>query len=146
MRLLLLFGLLSFSTIFISCGGDDDIEGVWIVESFTTTECNDPSDNGSETGYSMVPCTETSEDDCDSFIVTFAATTYTSVLTSTFNENVFTDTGSGTYTIEGDRLTLCEDGSDCEGNTFSLNGNVITITSDPDEDDGCVLVITARKS
>lgn len=145
MRLLLLFGFLAFSTLFISCGGDDDIEGTWAVQSVSSTDCADPLDNFSESGYSLTPCTETSADGCASFILTFAATTYTTSTIATFNGGVFSEDGSGTYTIDGDRLTLCEDGTDCDGGTFSLDGNTMTLVSDPDED-GCVTTLVATKS
>jgi hypothetical protein len=81
------------------CDGEDEtppsIVGEWTLVSEAATGCRDPLDNYSEN----IPCTAT---DCTR--VTFTAD---GRLTITLIQAGVTETESGTYTITGDRLTMC---------------------------------------
>jgi len=112
-------------------GGDDEpaptIVGTWTMVSEAASGCFDPLDNYSET----YPCTAT---DCTT--VTFAADGKFSIR-DVSDGQVFTE--NGTYTITGDRLTICfppaQGGCD-DPLTLQVTRTTLTLTY-RSADDGC---------
>ncbi len=115
--------LLSFTfivcvAIFSSCGDDekpDALFATWALTSESATNCDDPLDNYSET----YTCTA---NEC-------IKATFTSNGTVTLE---VTDSGSkvtfsGTFTRNGNQITLCFFG-DCETMNFSISGTTLTFT------------------
>lgn len=130
--------------LFTSCGSDDSVEGKWTLVSFSYTDCVDPDDNEVEAGYSATACTEQSSDDCFHQEFDFLSNgTLQITATDNFGGSVDVDTNSGTYTVDGDMITICE-GGDCENGTYSISGDVLTLTLD--DIDECSLVVRMTKS
>ena len=140
MKNLLLFTLLG-ALLLTSCGGDDSISGTWVVTSLSSTSCDDPEENQSSSAFSTTACTATSIDECLYISYTFTETTLATVTSFAFQGMVSTETDSGTYTTDGDQITICDAG-DCDTATYTIDGDTMTITG-TDPDDGCVTRITA---
>lgn len=144
MKKLVLFSLVSFLMIFISCGEDEDsiatvdLEGtLWVGTGYVATGCDDPNDNDNSPNYT---CTDT---DCETLllqngtatitniggdVIEIITATYTvsgNVISVTIEDNGQTVTFDITYTIVGDVLTFSF--------TFPLDGCDVIQTYKADE-------------
>jgi len=143
MKNLLFFALLS-ALLFTSCGGDgDSVTGTWIAVSTESTSCDDPDDNQDSADFSSEPCTANSPDGCIYASYTFTETTLTTAISFSIFGVLDSETDSGTYTIDGDQITVCLDG-ECDPATFSIDGDTLTIVA-TDPDDGCVSTLVLNR-
>jgi hypothetical protein len=134
---LLLVSLVCQLFILSSCDKDEDkdkdadsIIGTWTLISSTLSECDDPDNEGLET----FSCTNT---DCQK--VTFMADgTYEDDLV----ESGVIQVTTGTYTLIGNQITLCEDVDDCDDYGYTVSRGTLTLTT---RDAGCDQVIILEK-
>lgn len=141
-NIIYLFLVLS-TCLLVSCGDSDSLVGTWVVSANSFTSCDDPDDNETFTGFSAEPCTAQSADGCGYTAFTFTDTAISTVSNFTIAGMVQSDAESGTYTIEGDQITVCI-GGECDPATFSIDGDVMTLVI-TDPSDGCVNTISANK-
>lgn len=143
-----LFILSVFALPFAACsdddgdGGGDGIEGRWQATLIENSNCNDPEDE---------VVLDLSTDNCLDFLGTevcfdivyefkgdgtyeFTTTTETTFMGQTSTE---TDVEMGTYTTDGNSITICDPDDDCSMGTFSISGNTLTLTYQDDPDTGC---------
>lgn len=143
MKNLLFFALIS-ALLFTSCGGDEDsVVGNWVAVSTESISCDDPILNIASSDFSSEPCTSNSPDGCIYASYTFTETMLTTVISFSFFNVVESEMDSGTYTIDGDQLTVCLDG-ECDPATYSIDGNTMTIVA-TDPDDGCVTTLVLNR-
>ncbi|MDA0196538.1 MAG: hypothetical protein O2887_15950 [Bacteroidetes bacterium] len=115
------------------CGGDDDGESAivnnWNGTEFTVSGCTYPDDNG----------TETCASDC--ITANFRSDgTYT--ITNTDGTGSSTETG--TYTLSGSNISICENGvSTCDIFQWSVSGSTLTLSG---SDDDCNVVVKFNKA
>jgi hypothetical protein len=123
----------------ISCKKDDPkdlIIGSWQASALTTTSCTNPEDNQNLT-FTAGCFTENSFGVKICINTTFSPNgTYEFIFKTTVFGSTETDIDQGTYSINGNTLTLCPDGSNCEENKFTITENTITLSS-VDTDTGC---------
>ena len=120
-------------TLNIACKKDDDkptIVGNWNLTKETYSNCDDPSDNGSEelTCLPDVLCI---------WIAFDGNGTGKTYFDSAFGK----DTTSFTYALNGSSITITEDGDATTG-TYSVSGNKLTLSVD---DDDCDLTMELTK-
>ncbi len=155
-RFLLVLSL--FALPFTSCSSDDDsdddnnnnnsssIVGNWNVTRIITANCDDPSDD-SDLNLADEPCIEFfGIEVCTEIEMTFTSggdLSFTSMVTTT-GYGTETDTEEGTYSVDGNNITICDEDGDCDTGTYSISGNTLNLSySDPS--DGCDSDITANK-
>lgn len=143
-----LFVLGVFALPFIACSDDDgdggggSIEGRWQMTFVETSDCNDPADN-TQFDLTTDNCFEVfGVETCFDIVYQFNADgTYESIATTTTTAlgqtTTDTDTEAGTYTVNGNNITICDDDNDCSMGQFTVSGNNITLTYQDDPDDGC---------
>ncbi len=144
-KLFYLLFLFSLSLVF-SCGSDDDsIEGTYKIISFMTAGCDDPEENFNFDFSANDGCsTVLGQEVCGDGTMTLSASgTFVFEITVTVIGQSFTQSGNGSYTIDGNTITIC-DGSECETTTFTLGSGVITLKF-TDSDDSCTLTIRGEK-
>jgi hypothetical protein len=136
--------------LFLSCKKDDPkdlIIGTWQAGALTTKNCTDIKENQSLT-FTSGCFTENSVGVKICINATFSANgTYDFVFkTTVLGSAKDTDMDQGTYSINGNTLTLCPDadGSNCEENKFTITENTLTISS-VDTDTGCDSTLTLIK-
>ena len=124
-------------SVIFACGSDDEdtVTGTWYATLLESTNCTDPFDNINLSDLSTDACTETSADGCVHYEYVFTETTFTYSATATELGQVISFSGAGTYTFDGNSITLCEDG-DCDTANITLDGNTAEITGNS-PDDGC---------
>lgn len=140
--------LFCFSLCFIfSCGSDsDDIGGTYKITSISLSGCQDPSDNFN---FNL------EGDGCQDIGGTEVCVEGTMIITSATNDFSVTfsvmaggisqsTTISGTYMLDGNVITICETGGDCETSTIDLGNNEVTIRV-PEDEDGCITTIRGEK-
>ena len=124
----------------ISCGKDDEdlIVGEWKVASLTATNCFDSEDN-----MALVfsnGCLKQSVEGFDFEIcmkLTFTSDgRYTFETKTSFFGETETETESGTYSIDGNILRMCDGFGDCDEGEFSVTSSSLTFKSESSED-GC---------
>ena len=135
---------------FTSCGEDEgndpaSLSGSYKIIKLVLSNCDDP-DLNTNLDFSDNDCvTELGIEFCLDGTLTLSDN---GTLTASFTLSAlgFSDstTESGTYTVDGNSITFCDSSNDCEKGTIRDNGDEITISFPPDEDD-CVLTITAEK-
>ncbi len=117
-----------------SCDGDDAIDplvGIWVFNSETATNCDDPQDNYTD----AYPC-----DANECTVLEFESDgTLTAILTYAG----VTETISGTYTRIGRILTFCLDG-DCDAMYYTITGSVLKLSTE-DDFDGCLITLSFNK-
>ncbi len=130
-----------------ACKKDDPkdlIIGSWQAKTLVSKSCTNASDNQSLTFSSG--CYE------EGFIgvqicinaTFFANGKYDFIFKTTILGTTETDTEQGTYTINGNELTLCPLGGDCEDSQFTISENAISLIS-VDPDTGCDTELTMTK-
>ncbi len=130
-----------------ACKKDDPkdlIIGSWQAKTLVTKSCTNASDNQALTFSSG--CYE------EGFIgvkicinATFLANgKYDFIFKTTIFGTTETDTEQGTYSINGNELTLCPLGGDCEDSQFIISENAISLIS-VDPDTGCDTELTMIK-
>ena len=143
---LLAWALLSL--LFTSCGDDDgdSIAGTYRLVTFTQTNCDDPQENFSLDLSADDGCTTLlGEEICGDGTMTLSENGgFSFSLTLSAAGQSFSSSGSGTYTVDGNEITIC-DGDDCETSTFALGSDRITI-SVSEEDDPCIISLTGERT
>jgi len=143
-KLTLLVNTIFLVLVVASCTDDEgnalDIIGTYEVSSYTITNCQDPDDNddGSQLGCS----TEDGYETCNGITLDFREggvliTTLSATITEIDSGLSQTETQDmvGTYSIEGNVVTICVDG-ECEDGEYTVSGNNLVIITD--EDSGCI--------
>jgi len=132
---------------FLSCKKDDPadtIVGNWKTTKLVSSGCTDPEENQNLTftdGCYKESLLQVSI--CIS--ATFSENgTYTLVTKTTFFGATETDNIDGTYSISGNKITLCETPSLCEVSDFTLTENTLILNS-KDVDSSCMSVLTMVK-
>lgn len=131
------------SIVLFSCGSDDDDPtGTYKITSYGTANCDDPSENitldiSSDDGCTMLSGVEF----CGTGSITIREDETFSLSVSITSDGVsFSTSGNGSYSLNGNTITVCDDDDCFDGN---INGNRLTL-SVPSED-GCILTITGEK-
>ena len=138
---------LVISLIAFSCGGDDEdetIAGTYKITGFSSANCDDPELNFSfdfTDGCDMLLGQEVCGDGTISLTEGGTFSVSVTVTALGFSE---TTTASGSYTVDGNTITICEDGGDCETATFNLGSGKITLMI-PDPEDNCVITVSGEK-
>lgn len=136
MRISNLFLFLLAVVLITSCAGDgDDVEGVWILDSFVLSSCPDDIPN----------TTIQAEDGCmffdgERFCLNFTLGTDGMLESSAQYDDEPADVGLGSYTVDGNSMTFCFDG-DCQELLFA--DGLLTLT---DSVEGCDAKFAFRKS
>jgi hypothetical protein len=140
-NLLFLFGLVLFLA---SCGSnlEDDIVGDYAMSSIQYADCDDPSDNESLAWDADGCQVESGDTYCLSINFTDAGTV-TLVNTETEDGVTSTDSSSGTYSLDGDNITLNFSGFSLSG-TAELDGDLLTIVGTDSEFPSCTFTLVAR--
>lgn len=130
--------------VFLTACGDDEVSvvGTYKLTSMSQTNCND-SDENFELDFGSDDCATTGGIEfCESGLYTFSADgnfRSTVILSSAIIGEVADLSGSGTYELVGNDLSICI--PECED--FIFNGNNITFT---DTSDGCVVTVILSKT
>lgn len=133
-----------------SCGKDDngnELNGNYKISSITIANCTDPDENldlqFDENGCIM----EQGFEVCVVGDWIFNSGDYTLSLDVTFGGSSLGEamTETGTYTIDGSKITLCSGGTDCQEASIAFDGDTITVSGFMD-DDGCDQTIVAKKN
>lgn len=145
LSIFLVIGLL-----FTSCGKDEDtndLSGSYKITSLKVENCTDPEENISFEFDDDGCFIEQSLQICVDGDWVFTNGNYTLSLNLTFDGNAIADpqNTSGTYELDGSKITLCDGGTDCEEASIRFNGDEITIFGITD-DDGCEQTLVAKKS
>ena len=139
---LLLLGSIIFS--FHSCSGDEDeITGTYEITSFATTQCDDPSENFTFDFSSNGGCDDLfGVEVCGQGTITLSEDdTFTMSITISVDGDSDTLTSVGTYSIDGNQITTCEDNI-CETATFESGSGMIRMSL---PDGSCIISITGKK-
>ena len=144
-RILYMFLLCTLFSFFSCSSDDDDITGTYKITSFSSVGCSDPIDNFSFDFSANDGCTMfLGEEVCGDGTLTLSAdNSFSFTLTVTAAGQSFTQNGSGSYSIDGNTITIC-DGGVCETSTFTLGSGQITIKFS-EESDPCVLTMSGEK-
>lgn len=142
--------LLVFVLFIAACGKDGDsneLSGSYKIISLTVENCTDPEDNVSfqfdENGCFTEQMIEICVDGDwvftnDNYTLSFNLTVDGTALTAPQNT-------SGTFELNGNTITLCDGGTDCESASIRFDGDTITIFGITD-DDGCEQTLVATKA
>ena len=133
------FLFISVGVLFSACSKDEkNLEGIWDLQRVVTSNCQDPADNSvidfstnngcQSLGLFSICIKATTEFRNGTYTTVF--TTTTSVLGSTETE---TETETGTYSVEGNKITVCDGASDCRVGEFTISGDNLTINANDDE-------------
>lgn len=127
--------LLGIGVLFLSSCGDDahdeDIAGTWNITLVSSTGCDDPDDNLNQDLTANNGCVmEQGIEICtEGTMVITAAGGLTINLIATSGGVSFTETVTGTITVnDDDTVTLCSDG-DCEDGTCTIDGDDLIIAT-----------------
>lgn len=136
----------SLSLCFWSCGDDSsDITGTYKIVSISSSQCEDPDLNFSYNFENNDCITELGVEVClDGTFTLGENESFTGSFTISALGSNFTESFSGTYTIDGNDIIICENEGDCENGTISNNGNEISLRF-PEDDDNCILVMKGKK-
>lgn len=121
-----------------SCNDDavpsDPIVGTWIVTNFTTSECPDEDDNGTE----YLTCNSTY---CNK--LTF---TGDGKWKQTFTGSGSTITENGTYKLNSNEIETCNNnGTNCSTREFQLIDDNKKLIVTASREDGCIAEVRYRK-
>jgi len=135
LTLKMLFIILLGFCILPGCGDDDDDDGpnaivdTWTGTEIAFSECTDPTDNGTSTGDEV------------GLTIQFASG---GSYTVTFTDPDGTDTETGTYTVTGSSVSICENGgTDCNAFEWSISGDILTLSG---SDNDCTMVIKLSRN
>ena len=122
---------------------EDGIAGTYRITSLETTMCDNPLENFVFDFSSSDGCAvQLGVEICGTGTLTFTeSNTYTISLTVTSDGDSDTLTSSGTYEIEGNTITTCEDG-ECESANFESGSGRIAMSY---PDDSCIVTIRGEK-
>lgn len=137
---------LSLGLMFFGCGDDaGDVSGTYDIIFLSTSQCDDPDLNGS---YDL------ESDNCvmESGIELCIEGTFTLASNGSFNGSftittlgfTISEAFTGTYTVDGNNITICDETDDCETGMIDSNGSEITLRF-PEDEDNCILVVTGKK-
>jgi hypothetical protein len=118
----------------VSCKDSDDfsIIGTWVVTHLELKNCDDSDDNASIPAL----CTST-----DCLTITF---TKDKTFTLTIKSSGDVQSSDGTYSQNGNTITLCATGGTCDENQLSHSGSTMTLSA-ADDTTGCDVSISLRK-
>jgi len=105
--------------------------GSWTLKSMTKSGCKSASD-----GNGVLPCSNDGFLKCA--VTTYGANTYTTVSAGTPNV-------TGKYSIQGNTIITNEDNA-TQKMTFKVEGETLTVSTEPDSVSGCVIMLTYKKS
>lgn len=126
----------------VSCGDDeptfaDELVGTWNLLSITATGCDDPSDN-LDFDFGTSGCTTfMGAEICTNGTYTFTSGgTYRTGGSISSGSQILVDlSAGGTYTVDGNSVTICDDAdSDCGTATVTIANDRMTVVT---TDDGC---------
>ena len=144
---LLLLSIILSAVLMVSCGDDDGdtIAGTYRLTAFSQSNCADPLENYNLDLSADDGCTTLlGEEICGDGTLTLTESGgFSYNLTLTALGQSFTSSGNGSYTVDGNQITIC-DGEDCETSSFALGSGQITI-SFSESGDPCVLSLTGEK-
>ncbi len=145
-RILVLLTLVSL--LFASCSKDEmTVVGNWEFTQIETTNCTETSENGSlnlTDGCGTIDLVIFEVEVCGDAV--FTDSNYTiSNNTTVVGEETESDVDTGTYSIDGDKITFTSS-VDSELTEGTINGDRNNmVISWEDEDSGCVTTITLAK-
>ena len=128
-----------------SCSGEDgEITGTYNLTKISSANCDDPLENLTFDFASDGGCTDFGGIEiCGQGTITINEDmTFVVSLTLTTDGDSISETINGSYTDNGDSITIC-DGGECGTGTFS--GDRIMLTF-PDKDTGCDLSYQGKKN
>lgn len=132
------FLFLTISFLVVSCSKDEKtVEGNWKFTSIVSTNCTDSEDNGTlnfTNGCFTEDLFGFAIEVCGNLVMTDKNYTITS--TTSFLGETDTETETGTYTIDGNNITLTSSAGEVVQGTVNGDRNRITIR-DTDPDTGC---------
>lgn len=128
----------------------DQLVGTWDVTSVSITGCSDPQDN-SPNGEDIIGCfTDSGFEFCRELSITFTVDgnmvwNFRSSGTNLATDQTFTEdeTETSTFSVDGDRVTICTDG-DCGNGTFTVTDGALSLSGFT-ELDNCTTTFGAEK-
>ena len=115
---------------------NDDVVGTWNAVSYTSSDCDDPDDDGT-VDASLLACNDPAALLCTeiSYVLKADGTFDNEIVAIVLGIDA-SETLTGTYTTSGDEVELCTTGvSDCF--TVTVANNQFTLTTTDDPDTGC---------
>lgn len=132
----------TFLILFTSCSNDpeDSYPGSWITMYQEISDCPDGEQGEEELSlYSDTPCENLAVGHCQHQEITFAEGVFNYFDTTIHNGEKSEGTGSGTYMINGDTMTMCED-DECIDFLLEFDGRTMSLTGISNETfGGCTL-------
>jgi hypothetical protein len=146
MKISSIFGIFALVLFVSACSTDKDVlSGTWEAVSSRDFNCLDPEDN-QNISFTDGCFTGMEDGETISVCVTGRFTDETYIITTTFDlfGTTFSETDSGTYSITGDIVTLTsDDGSMFLSGLVNSNRNEMTLTGTDDEE--CDTEVVMRK-
>ncbi len=149
------FTILLVLLLLISCKKDEDttptpssnLTGTWKVNYVATSNCTNPEDNAIIDLANGDCIDELGIEVCFTINYVFNADGgFTYTFESNFLGQTMTDSSTGTWSTDGNILTICETGSsECDDAPFTISGNQLTISITDNPDDGCDVEMKAIK-
>lgn len=143
-RILVLLTLVSL--LFASCSKDEmTVVGNWNFSQIVSTNCEDADENGS---LNLTDGCGTSEvfgipvEVCGNAV--FTDSNYTITLETSLLGQDDTEVETGTYSIDGDKITFTSSDGEVSEGTINGDRNNLVLT-DEDEESGCITTITMTK-
>lgn len=154
-----------FSTVHFSCSNNDDedfnvaegISGEWSMVYLNDFDCADPTNN-KITDLRDSPCiVQDGEEICHDYDFIFGENG--EFLSKALLEKVLPDGSrikvvefetAGTYTVDNNKVTICEDfgslGEECINWTATISGDDLTVVTTQLIDDGCMVEMRGIRS
>ncbi len=129
------------------CSKDDpakDILGTWKASKVISTGCTDTNENQNLTFSNGCYVESTIGLELCLTITFNDNNTYSTVTTSKLFGTQDTDVENGTYSISGDKLSLCPAGSACSEDDFTVSSSSLLIKT-TDTDSKCYTELTLTK-
>ncbi|MEM1120307.1 MAG: hypothetical protein AAGJ18_07640, partial [Bacteroidota bacterium] len=141
--------LVVFTLLIVACGDDgdsSDLSGSYKITSITIENCSDPSENISFEFDENGCFTEQMVEICVDGDWVFTNDTYTLSFNLSVDGTALTapQNTSGTFELDGNMITLCDSGINCESANIRFDGDTITVFGITD-DDGCEQTLVATK-
>ena len=146
MKLLKFISIFSLVLIFSACSKDDKtLKGTWEISNTTNTGCTDVSLNES-VNFTNGCVSESIGGFGYSLCITavFTENTFTITQTTTIGTQVDTDVTTGSYTVNGNNVTLTDSSGDSITGTTNSARTELTIT-ETDDIDNCTSTVRMRK-
>lgn len=148
MKIKVLFSLMILSLMMISCGSDeeDSIVGNWVVDTFNSTDCDDPTDNFAANFTDGEYCLEDGGQSlCFGMTVNISeGGNMTFTISTIIMGQTSTETDTYTYTTDGDEITICITDSECSVSNYQLDRNSLSFALI--DEDGCNVSMSLSRS